>query len=64
MKWGALSRPRLCVETEDLIHTSYFESLCLSFQDLKGVNFSERQLQSKVLPSPRTRYCGVKQEGK
>eukprot|EP00075_Anas_platyrhynchos_P009798 XP_027299051.1 coiled-coil domain-containing protein 30 [Anas platyrhynchos] len=25
-------------------------------EDLKGVNFSERQLQSKVLPSPRTSF--------
>ncbi|XP_009585475.1 PREDICTED: coiled-coil domain-containing protein 30-like, partial [Fulmarus glacialis] len=33
-------------------------------EDSKSVNFSERQLQSKVLPSPRTRYRGVKGGGR
>ncbi|XP_010190140.1 PREDICTED: coiled-coil domain-containing protein 30-like, partial [Mesitornis unicolor] len=32
-------------------------------EDLKSVNFSERQLQSKVLPSPRTRYRGPSEIG-
>lgn len=54
----------LFVDAQGLTCSSSPESLCSSFQDPKSVNFSERQLQSKVLPSPRTRYRGVKGGGR